>query len=193
MTISSTRRPSRRSENSQQLIVFRILHEWFALPIRIAYKVIPIGQIYGTCPEGGVGLTRYKDRDVLVIDIQRRIFGERASQPLLPHAETSAGNREENNAGNHFSYQTQLPYQRHLLLIYNPQGELIGLPLDTPPKLRRVAESAFAPVPPIYTAQGGIRCISAVLSLSDDEPLIFLLNPSQLLQTQTALPSQSVD
>ncbi|HEY9657590.1 MAG TPA: chemotaxis protein CheW, partial [Allocoleopsis sp.] len=132
---------------------------------------------YGRGQNGSVRLTRYHNHDVLVINIEQRIFGERASPALLPAAPAAPVS----------PVATDLS-ERHLLLIHSPQGELIGIPLETPPTLRRVAESAFAPVPPTYLAEGGIRCVSAIVSPSEQEPPIFLINPHQLLQPGTALP-----
>lgn len=174
MTLSPHRRTkTRRSEPTQQLIVFRILQEWFALPIRAAYKVIPIGQVYGIY-RGGVGLMRYQERDVLVIDVQQRIFAESVHPPMLE------GIASSNDA------ETTSPH--YLLLIQSIQGELIGIPLDTFPCLRRVPESAFAPVPPLYLAEGRVRCVSALITFAD-EPPTFLLNLSQLVENKTGLPA----
>lgn len=177
MTLSSHRRAkTRRAESMQQLIVFRILQEWFALPIRAAYKVIPLGQVYGT-HQGGLGLTRYQDRDVIVIDIQRRIFGEQPHSPLLTATKSPT------------TSDAALSDQRHLLLIQSTQGELIGLPLDNFPCLRRVPESAFAPIPPMYLTEGRVRCVSALITTANDEPPAFLLNLTQLIENPTALPA----
>ena len=177
MTLSPHRRAkTRRTESMQQIIVFQILQEWFALPIRAAYKVIPIGQVYGSY-QGGVGLTRYQDRDVIVIDIQRRIFGEQAHPPLLAAMEASA------------TSDYGFPDQRHLLLIQSMQGELIGLPLNTFPCLRRVPESAFGPIPPMYLAEGRVRCVSALITTANGDPPAFLLNLTQLIENPTALPA----
>lgn len=177
MTLSSYRRTkTRQAEPTQQLIVFQILQEWFALPIRAAYKVIPIGQVYGA-HQGSIGLTQYQDQDVLVIDIQRRIFGEPISPPLLSAAVDPA------------TAQPASPSQHYLLLIQSSQGELIGLPLHTFPSLRRVPESAFKPLPPMYLAEGKIRCVSALVAAKNDRPPAFLLNLSQLIESPKTLPA----
>lgn len=173
MTLSSSRHGfPRRREATQQLIVFRILYEWFALPIRIAYKVVPIGQVYGSNGADDIRLTRYQNQDVLILNVRHRIFGEKANQALLPSADDT---------------QVKPLPERHLLLICTPQGELIGIPLENPPALRHVPESAFAPIPATYLAEGSIRCVSALVTVAENEPPIFLLNPNQLLQPTNAL------
>ncbi|GAB4377144.1 MAG: hypothetical protein Kow00121_25770 [Elainellaceae cyanobacterium] len=180
MAISYSRHMlTRRAESTQQLIVFRVLDEWFALPIQVAYKVIPLGQVYGASQKGGVSLTRHQNQEVLVLDLQQRIFGEPPMQPLL----TSTQEMES-------VASTRSP-QRHLLLIQTIQGELIGLPLDAPPLLRRVPKSAFTPISSTYLAQGNIRCVSALIVLSEDEAPIFLLNPNQLIQSQIQNQAQN--
>jgi hypothetical protein len=63
-------------------------------------------------------------------------------------------------------------------------GSLIGVPFDSPPMLRRVPKSAFAPIPTVYLAQGTIRCVSALITVSESEPPFFLLNLEQLLQSE---------
>ncbi|WP_416669973.1 chemotaxis protein CheW [Egbenema bharatensis] len=172
----------RRNHATQQLIVFPLRQERFALPIRYAYKVIPMSQTYGVCQQTGVSLTRYQNCDVLVIDIQRRIFASAPIQPLLPGELNSVSHLE--------SFQSPLisPNPTHLLLMQTPHNELMGIPLDTPPMLRRVPDSAFAPVPAAYLKQGNIRCISALVVPSKDEPPIFLLNPNQIIQSLSLLP-----
>ena len=51
----ATRRKNRRlrTEATQQVIVFRLRNEGFALPIRAGQKVIPMDKVYGA--PGGVG------------------------------------------------------------------------------------------------------------------------------------------
>jgi chemotaxis signal transduction protein len=180
-TPPSHRGNTRRNQATQQLIVFRLRQERFALPIQFAYKVIPMGQTYGVCQNEGVSLTRYQDRDVLIIDIQRRIFTNAVKQHLLSGLSSSTADSQ---------FDIHLS---HLLLMQTSQGELIGIPLDKPPSLQRVANSAFTPVPPAYLQQGGIRCISALVVPAKDESPIFLLNPNQLIQVSStqSLSTQS--
>ncbi|NJR61659.1 MAG: hypothetical protein HC769_24185 [Cyanobacteria bacterium CRU_2_1] len=75
-----------------------------------------------------------------------------------------------------------------MLIVQNPQGELIGIPLDSAPSLRRVPRSAFAPLPPTYLTEGGVRCVSALIVLNPKEAPLFLLNLDQLLQSRSTLP-----
>jgi purine-binding chemotaxis protein CheW len=194
MSLSPYRRdrPSfaRRRETTQQLIVFRIRRDWFALPIRAAYRVILLGQVYGV--QGEVGLTRYQDRNVSVIDIQRRIFGDGRNlgdRPSLPASAPASSSASSNgSAPPLISHSIEGSSQRHLLLLQSSEGELIGIPLNEFPALRRVPESAFTPVPQTYLAEGGIRCVSALITSSHTESPIFLLNLNQLIDGQIDFP-----
>jgi hypothetical protein len=75
-----------------------------------------------------------------------------------------------------------------LLIVQNSSGQVVGLPIEKPPSLQRVPTSAFAPLSASYIAEGNLRCVSALIKLSNEEPPLFLLNPEKLVQPQQALP-----
>jgi chemotaxis signal transduction protein len=173
MSRISQRLANRRAEPLQKLIVFRVRREWFAVPIQFAHKVVPLGLVYGAS-EGGISLTRYLDQELPVIDVERRIFGhgvDLSSQMLLP------GDAARSIPGD----------QRYLMIVEDQEGLLIGIPLDSPPTLRRAPKSAFSPIPAVYLAEGSIRCVSALITVSESEPPFFLLNLDQLLQRRAAV------
>ncbi|MDP8964071.1 MAG: chemotaxis protein CheW [Cyanobacteriota bacterium] len=176
--LTSRRASNRKAEATQQLIVFRLYNEGFALPIRAVQKVIPMGNIYGGSQGAGVGLTLYQDQELLVIDVEHRIFRSAPSsyspKPALP----PQGQEE----------QPDITLAGFLLIVQSPQGKLVGLPIDSPPSLQRVPESAFTPLTSTYMAEGNIRCVSALILQNNDEPPLFLLNPEKLVQPQQALP-----
>ena len=78
MTILSDLRSSRFARQqkniTQSLIVFTLRREWFALPIDMVQKVIPLGAVYGDPQGTGISLTEYQNREVVVIDMASRIF-----------------------------------------------------------------------------------------------------------------------
>jgi purine-binding chemotaxis protein CheW len=173
-TFLSRRIAHRKAEVTQQLIVFRIQQEQFALPIQVAHRVIPMGQIYGATRGSGVSLFHYQDQEILVIDVKRRIFGDEPNQNLLPGSSTSQ----------------VLQQQPHLLIVQTVQSGLIGIPLDSLPTLRRVPMSAFAPLPPAYLVEGNVRCVNAVVvSTHEGESPIFLLDLEQVFQSESFLLS----
>lgn len=169
----TTRRSTnrRKIQATQQLIVFRLRNEGFALPIRASLKVIPLGEIFGAPQTTGIGLTIYQDQELLVIDIGKRIFQGIPTQSALPTNDSSASlPPSETIEGS------------YLLIVQSSTRVLVGLPLFEPPTLQRVPESAFAPLTSEYLAYGTIRCISALIIQSNEQPPLFLLNPDQLVQ-----------
>lgn len=177
--LTSRRLTNRRKiQATQQLIVFRLRNEGFALPIRASLKVIPLGEVFGAPQTTGVGLTIYQDQELLVIDIGKRIFKGVVTQSALPTTEPlEALPISETIEGS------------YLLIVQNSTRKLVGLPLLEPPTLQRVPESAFAPLTPDYLAYGTIRCVSALIIQGNEQPPLFLLNPDQLIQSHTALPA----
>ncbi|NJR39119.1 MAG: chemotaxis protein CheW [Leptolyngbyaceae cyanobacterium CSU_1_4] len=175
MSRISQRLANRRAEPLQKLIVFQIRQEWFAVLIQFAQKVIPLGLVYGA-PQGGISLTHYQNHEIPVIDIEQRVFGK-AVNLSLPSALTEGSNSSEQN----FPLPV-LENQRHLIIVEDAQGSLVGIPMNSPPTLRRVPKSAFSPVPAIYLAEGNIQCVSALITVSESEPPFFLLNLDQVLQ-----------
>jgi len=161
---------------TRQLIVFPLRQDQFALPIQVAQKVISIDNLYGQSPDFDTGLVLYQNQDIPVIDIERRIFGHSAPQKLLP------GHSNSSTRSSAYSIA-----QRYLLIIQNLQGESVGLPIVTQPMLRRVPESAFAPLSSTYVTDGKIRCVSALVILAETEPPLFVLNLNQLFQPQAML------
>ncbi|MGJ3248321.1 MAG: chemotaxis protein CheW [Elainellaceae cyanobacterium] len=170
-----------KADVKQQLILFCLQGEWFALPIVAAQKVIPMGAVYGSSQGFGTGLTHYLGHDIPVIDLMQKIFVNSSQSRLLLGDPPSA-----------FESNADPSSEKYLLIVQNVHNrELIGLPIDSQPTLRRVPQSAFAPIPPTYLQDGKIRCISALIKADKGHPPAFLLNLDQLFQPQTALPASS--
>jgi len=200
--LSSRRSAKRKAETTQQLIVFHLCNEGFALPIGAVQKVIPMGKVYGAQRGGGVSLTIYQNQELVVIDAVHRIFREIPSQYSLPsatstesftYAEVTDDNpnssalvkspdvRQEQSSGEADS--------RYLLLLKSSQGKLVGVSIEKPPSLQRVPVSAFTPLTPEYAAEGNLRCVSALVIYKDNAAPLFLLNPDLLVKSPQALPS----
>lgn len=175
--LTSRRSSNRKVKPTQQLIVFRLRNEGFALPIRASLKVIPLGEVFGAPQTTGVGLTLYQDQELLVIDIGQRIFKGLLTQDALPTSEPSES-----------LPQASTIEGSYLLIVQSSKSKLVGLPLLEPPSLQRVPESAFAPLTSDYLAYGTIQCVSALIIQGNEQPPLFLLNPDQLVQPQSALP-----
>ncbi|MGB5963366.1 MAG: chemotaxis protein CheW [Coleofasciculaceae cyanobacterium] len=220
--LTSRRFSNRKVKPTQQIIVFRLRNEGFALPIRASLKVIPLGEVFGAPQATGVGLTLYQEQELLVIDIGKRIFrsvvttktlsGNDLSKTLSGNdldksssssdlSKTLSGNDlDKSSSSNDLSkslsgndLDKSLPSLgtiegSYLLIVQSSTRKLIGLPLLEPPFLQRVPESAFAPLTSDYLAYGTIQCVSALIIQGNEQPPLFLLNPDQLVQPQSALP-----
>ena len=165
--LRSRRFAARQTEATQQLIAFRLRQEWFTLPVHAVQKVVQMGKVYGDPQGTGISLTNYQDKELLVVDVGHRIFAE-APNPDLASEEVKKTN--------------DFTQQRFLLIVQSEAGDLVGLPIDSPPAIRRVPESAFTPLPEAYMAQGNIQCISSKMVQLTNQPPLFLLDPNRLVQ-----------
>ncbi len=146
-----------QAEKTVSVITFPLGEYWFALPTVAVQKVIQLGKIYGDPRHSGVSLTSYQNQEILVIDVQYRIFARSPRRTLLETAP-----------------------DRFLLIVPRSDGEPVGLPIDSPPAIRRVPESAFLPLPPSYHETGNIACLAdSIIEIPDTNP-IFLLDPEKL-------------
>jgi len=157
----SRRFAARKVEPTQQLLVFSLQSAWFALPVKFVSKVIALDALQEDTLESATGLILYQSREIPILDLRQRLFG-RAMETL------------------------RSPY---LAIVPNLQGDMVGLPLESQPALRRIPESAFSALSATYQSEGNIRCASALIIPSQEEPPIFLLNLHQVLQPPASLPS----
>ena len=142
-------------EATKQMIAFRLRHTEFALPIDTVVKVIPLGNIYGDPQQQGVAVTIYHNKELLVVDVAQRIFQDCPSS------------------------LEQLNNQRFLLILQIDQ-EFVGLPIDSPPAIRKIPASAIKPLPHGYITQGNIKCVSSMIIQIAEESPLFLLDPQLL-------------
>lgn len=166
---------------TQQVIIFSLQQEQFALPLALVVKVMAVDHLYAQVGGSETALAFAQNQDIPVIAIHQRIFG--SSKGRLGNLSGVEGDRPA------LASSSEQIVARFLLLVYDMYGELIGLPLDSPPALRRVPESAFKPISTTYQNTGSIRCLAGLIVLQPDSRPIFLLNLAQLLQPQHALSS----
>ena len=172
-TLKSRRLRSLKGETTQQVIVFQIQHEWFALPIFAVKKVVRRNDIQGGHNIAGTSLTVYDGKELLVLDIRQQIYSGSGSSFQSPPAPQPP---EESS------------HQGFLLIIQSRQGDLVGIPIDSSPTVRKFPTSAINPLPASYATRINIQCISGLIVQADSQSILFLLNPDQLLQTQPLLP-----
>ncbi len=170
-------------EPTQPILLFVLQGEQFALPLTVVQRVIAVEQIYANRPGSQVALVMEQGQEIPVIALHSRIFGSRHEHPpsslALPPASTHADALPD--------APTPLT-ARYLLLVSGNQGECVGLPLEYPPTLRRIPESAFRPLSTTFQTSGSLHCVAGLLVPNSADPPIFLLNLAQLLQPPVALP-----
>ena len=174
-SVTSRRSASRTGNTTHQMLVFQLRQEWFALPLIAAQKVVWMGELYGASQETGISLTLYQEKELLVIDLEHRIFG-RMDQHLLSGITDGASSVAANTT------------RHYLLLVPNLQGGIVGLAIRQQPALRRVLQTEFAPIPPVYIAEGKLRCVNAIIIQKSKQPPLFMIDLEQLLQSHLALP-----
>ncbi len=147
-------------EPTLRLIAFRLRHNWFCLPLAMARRVIPAAD--PTAP--GLGLTQLHQENIPIMDVADRVY---QSAPLLPSPNDPAP------AG---------PNQplKSILVIDSPRFGLLGLPIDGIPNLKRARQSAFSLVPATYLAMNRLQGINTLVTLSEAEPPLFLLDVDAL-------------
>lgn len=176
-----SRRASRRGLKAlpgspmHQLITFPVRHEWFALPIAIAQKVVSL-----TAVGPSSGLILIDDQQVPTLDLERHIYRD-VPLPALPAAASREGLPPmPPDAPSDFCPELVDP--RHVLIIRQPPTlEPVGLIVSQAPVLRRVPQSAFSPVPPTFLSLSQLRCINAVISIKGHEAPFFMLDLAQVL------------
>ncbi|ACK71200.1 conserved hypothetical protein [Gloeothece citriformis PCC 7424] len=161
--LASRRKASFKAEVTYPVITFRLRDCWFALPVISVQKVVFLDKIYGDPKKTGVGLTRYQEQEILVMDVGNKIFGE----PPQTQEDIEKINQEQ---------------QRYLAILSHPVGIFVGLPMDSPPIIQRVPESGFTSIPDVYLATGNLQCISSTMIKMADLPPTFLLDSELFYQ-----------
>ena len=168
-TLRSRRFAAVQTETTEQIITFCLRKEWFALPILAIQKVIPLGKVYGDPQGTGVSITAYEEQEIIVIDVAKFIFQDLSSSDLVDAAESDLSGLEWEQ-------------QRYLVIInlHRQTQDLLGLPIDSQPVMRRVTKSNFKTLPKAYLDRGNINCVSEEIIELPEQPPIFLLNPQSL-------------
>jgi chemotaxis signal transduction protein len=162
--LQSRRFHRQTKQKTLQFITFRLHQEWFALSLNQVNKVILLEQIYGDPKATGISLTLYQNKELVVIDVGYKIFGDSPDyQKIIDKFN-----------------QTDQPY--YLIILENDQKEKIGLPIDSPPQIKRVSENLIKPLPNIYLQRENIKCLSSnIIELTDQSPShFFILDKNKL-------------
>jgi chemotaxis signal transduction protein len=147
--LRSRRLAAQQAEATQRLIIFQLRQSTFALPLDKVHKATTFDRLYGDANGAGVTLTTYQGRELTVIDVGNKIFG--ATPTVLPPLKSIIANQ---------SNDSDLEVS-HLLILQREDGQLVGLPIDSPPSIRPVAASAFSPLTTTDPQYGNLLCVSA--------------------------------
>ncbi|NJK41741.1 MAG: chemotaxis protein CheW [Acaryochloridaceae cyanobacterium SU_2_1] len=171
-SVRSRRIANRQTEAKQQLITFKIRGERFAIPVTAVRKVIPIAEIYGDPQQTGISLTHYQGQEILVVDVGHRIFAEALS------TETALGEAllELSTA----TLSPDLKQQECLVLIQDPEGGVVGVPIDSQPAILWASQSQINPLPSSYLNRGNINAVTSMVVDESGAASYFLLDPEQI-------------
>lgn len=169
-SVRSQRGANRNTEATEQLIAFQLRGEWFALPVGVVQKVIPLRTLHGDPHNTGISLTLHQGQEITVVDVGHRIFNEAASSVMADELEAAAPSNADDLQGS----------QRCLVLIKTADGGVVGVPIDSQPTIRRAGKSQFAPLPSSYLDRGNIHCVSSMIVDDGGVEPLFLIDPEQL-------------
>lgn len=126
MAIYSPLRMRRKAEQShsetQRFITFQIGKQHCALPIDLVVKAAVIDSIYTEPQHPKLFLTRYKSKELLLMDLGREVFNESSLDRPMP--------------------------DRHLLIVRTTEDQVAGLPIDSAPKTQNIALEKIQAAPP---------------------------------------------
>lgn len=168
-----------------QMITFLVRQDWFALPIQVAQKVVPLAAVRSSTGSQGQGLILVDQQRLPTIDLEQHIYRDLPLPPLIGPTAAAAAAGPTPLAANvvAFPQPSEIPDDpRHVLIVRLPQmSESLGLVVSQTPMLQRVPETAFSPVSTTFLALSQLRCVNAVISLAGQEAPIFLLDMTQVL------------
>jgi chemotaxis signal transduction protein len=148
--LRSRRLAAQQAEAMQRLIIFQLRQLTFALPLDRVHKATTYDRLYGDANGAGAILTTYQGRELTVIDVDNKIFGQ--TPTVLPSLKSIMAKQ---------SSQADVEAS-HLLVLQREDGQQIGLPIDSPPSIQSIAASAFLPLTKTDPQHGNLLCVSAV-------------------------------
>jgi purine-binding chemotaxis protein CheW len=139
-----------------KIVMFKMGEFNLALHINSVAKVLPQTVVYGS-GQNGVGLIHLSDREVTVVDLQRRFF-------------QSSSNLDPAKRG-------------YLMLVQDRQRELYAIPVNQVPTLMDIPLSCVRVLPESYRNADifGFATHVAVIPATEPPLTIFMLDVDQLL------------
>lgn len=164
-------RRTQSQEPTLKLLAFQIRHHWFCIPLAIARRVLPK---QASSDGRDADLIQLQNENIPILNAAQLVYS--ADRPQLPSQTATTGAAVEPTA----------PLQ-NIIVVELSQGGSIGLIVDGVPILKRVRQSAFSPVPPMYLKVHQLRGISSIINPDPNLPdsfshPMFLLVVEALLQ-----------
>jgi chemotaxis signal transduction protein len=156
----------RRLQKSQakvklKFITFSLANHWFALSIKEAVKVILAQEIEENFQQNKLNIIKYKNQEILVIDLATLFFPEQAKPEL-----------------NQINDLNKIKY---FVFVQNKEQQIVAFPIYSTPTLLMCEESALKPLPKNYFKSDNLQSLSLNMIEIPDRPSLFLLEPELLL------------
>jgi chemotaxis signal transduction protein len=169
--LRTRRLAAQQAEATQRMIIFQLRQETCAIPLDRVSKATTFDRLYGDANHAGVTLTTHQGRELVVIDVGAKIFGDPAT--VFPPLKTLPVATDHNVS--------------HLLMLQREDKQLIGLPIDSPPSIRSIAASAFRPLSDLDSQYSNLHCVSAISIDSSDATAQKLPQPASILLLDATL------
>jgi chemotaxis signal transduction protein len=153
-SFTARRLAERKPPATKQIITFNVGPERLAISTEIAQKVVPLQALYKD-QESLCLPTTYERKEVCLLDLVTHLTEGKKEQEL----DIKKG---------------------YLILLETSQKILIAILLSAAPVLRRIPEKAFVPIGLVRPVPKNMEAISRLAIQVKDEPLIFLLDYSQI-------------
>lgn len=166
-------RRKRSQEPPLRLLAFQLRQQWFCLPLTITRRVLT----QEIAADGkDVELIQFQNEPILVLNAANLVYG--TNMPQLtgqdipsPPAKLAAPAQEQN-----------------IVVLDLSRGHSLGLKVDSPPVLKRVRQSALAPVPSVYISVHQLRGVTHVVN-PDDQATNGNSQPMFLIAIESLLPA----
>jgi chemotaxis signal transduction protein len=141
----------------RQVIFFQVQLQWFAFLAEVVQEIVPMSRVYEDQLFASMQPTRYKEKELILVDARQHIFQYETSDEVPVHG-------------------------HYLLILNNSLGGFWGFLIDSPHKFQWVNDSAFAPVTLTHPSMEYIHRVSW-FSIKNEEKLnFFLLDGDKLMQ-----------
>jgi chemotaxis signal transduction protein len=171
------RRNARRPvESTQQMIIFCLRQQWFALPMSDVKRVSTF-QSSADRPAEHLGATAsVDDAGLIKISADRKIFSKARPGFTSPSLELQAPELE--------APEPKAPEPDHFSVVFQTSdGEAYALTVNSAPKMHRISPDSIVPFSLDMSIEP-MECISGIVRQADHPQTLYLLDPEQLCRNE---------